>query len=613
MERHPLSANENARLAALRNLHLLDTAPSVAFDRITRLASRLLRAPVSSISLLESDRQYFKSPVGFDLMEAPRERAPCNWAIRSDRVYTVPDMLEDERFGQTPMVRQGGIRSYAGAPLVTRAGYSLGTLCVMDTRPRTFSDDEVGVLSDLAAMVMDQIELQNGIGRIHPVSGYPNEYQLIDDLDELSERTPDTMRTVLLIELIATRQVRQGMRVWGANFVENLIHSATEAIRRSLTGRSSLYQIGATRCVVLLDEARSGDWQEVARRLDLNLRQPVDCDGIPIRAEPAIGVYSFLPGQVASRDALRRLYSAVDDARGQGVATASYDFSHDRIHARRFQLLAGLAEAMRADDQLTLVFQPRVDLEGRTVGAEALLRWRHPQHGDIFPAEFIPLVEKTAHIGALTQWVLDHALAQVARWRDMGHHLKVSINVSAPNLEEEDFSGGVARLLARHDVPACAIELEFTESVLARDDSRVIEQLSALRAMGVDIAIDDFGTGYSSMAYLQKLPASVLKIDRTFIKDLPTSERDRKLVRAMIGMAHDLGYRVVAEGIESAEGVALLSDWGCDEAQGYYFSIPLTVPDMQAWLDGAVVRAVVTSGAEVTEGYFGMSSANAAR
>jgi GAF domain-containing protein len=143
MERHPLTANEDARLTALRHLHLLDTAPTEAFDRITRMASRLLRVPVSSISLSDRDRQYIKSRVGFDLMEAPREEAPCNWAIRSDAVYTVPNMLEDERFGNTAMVRHGGIRSYAGAPLITRTGYSLGTLCVMDIQPRIFSTDEV--------------------------------------------------------------------------------------------------------------------------------------------------------------------------------------------------------------------------------------------------------------------------------------------------------------------------------------------------------------------------------------------------------------------------------------------------------------------------------------
>jgi EAL domain-containing protein (putative c-di-GMP-specific phosphodiesterase class I)/GGDEF domain-containing protein len=584
MQRHPLSRSENARVAALRNLHLLDTAPSRAFDRITRLAGRLLRVPVSSISLVDSDRLYFKSRLGFDLVEAPRESAPCHWAIRSDQVYTVQDLLRDERFGDTPMVQHGGIRSYAGAPLVTRTGYSLGTLCVMDKHPRMFSDEEVEVLIDLAAMVMGQIELQNSIGRIHPVSGYPNEYQLIDDLHELSGSSPNSLRTVLLIELVDARHVSQGMRVLGANFIENLIHSSTEAIRSALTARSHLYHVGTTRCVVLLDEAHSMAWQEIAHQLDLNLRLPIDCEGIPIRADPAIGVYTFFPSQVTSRDVLRRLYSAVDDARGQVIQTASYDCSHDRIHARHFELLAGMADALQADDQLTLVFQPRVDLNGRLLGAEALLRWHHPRHGDISPAEFIPLIEKTAHIDALTQWVLDHVLAQVARWRDQGHDFKVSINVSAPNLEDADFASNVARLLAQHRVPPSAIELEFTESVLARDDSLVVEQLYALRDMGIDIAIDDFGTGYSSLAYLQRLPASVLKIDRTFIKNLPTNERDRKLVRAMITMAHDLGYKVVAEGIESAESVALLSDWACDEAQGYYFSRPLTVAGMQEWL-----------------------------
>ncbi len=196
MERHPLTANEEARLAVLRNLRLLDTAPNEAYDRITRMASRLLRVPVSSISLSDRHRQFFKSRVGFDVPEAPREQTPCHWALRSDGVYTVPDML-----------------TYAGAPLITRTGYSLGTLCVIDNRPRTFSAEETELLADLAEMVMSQIELENSIGRIHPVSGHPNEYQLIDDLDDIAGRLPDAEHTALLIELLPARQLRQGMRV----------------------------------------------------------------------------------------------------------------------------------------------------------------------------------------------------------------------------------------------------------------------------------------------------------------------------------------------------------------------------------------------------------------
>jgi GAF domain-containing protein len=194
MERHPLTANEEARLAALRNLNLLDTAPNEAYDRITRMASRLLRTPVSSISLSDRHRQFFKSRVGFDQPEAPREQTPCHWAFQSDGVYTVPDLLADERFEHTDIVQHGGMRSYAGAPLVTRTGYSLGTLCVIDNRPRTFSTEETDLLADLAEMVMSQIELENSIGRIHPVSGHPNEYQLIDDLGDIAGRAPGTPR-----------------------------------------------------------------------------------------------------------------------------------------------------------------------------------------------------------------------------------------------------------------------------------------------------------------------------------------------------------------------------------------------------------------------------------
>jgi len=583
MALHPLSANEHARLAALRNLHLLDTGPAKAFDRITRVASRLLRVPVSSISLIDEERQYFKSRVGFDLAEAPRAQSPCNWTIAAGAVCTIADMREDPRFAHSPMVRHGGIRAYAGAPLITRTGYSLGTLCVMDTATRSFSAEEIEILSDLADMVMAQIELQSSIGRIHPASGHPNEYQLLDDLDDLAAPS-GASRTALVVELMTARQMRQGIRVFGASFAENVIHSATDTLRRALAPSTRLYHVGTTRCVVVLEAAETS-WEEAARRLHLHLREPMDCGGVPIRPQPAIGVYTFIPGEVEPRDALRRLYSAADDARGGRMPTAVYDEGRDRRHARRFQLLVSLAAALQAPGQLSLVFQPRVDLEGRPLGAEALLRWRDPQHGDVSPGEFVPLAEETGLIGALTHWVLDQALAQAARWRRAGYHLKLSINVSAPNLEEEDFAGSVARLLARHAVPPSAIELEFTESVLARDDRRVIEQLVTLRAMGIDIAIDDFGTGYSSLAYLQQLPASILKIDRVFVRDLADNARDGKLVKAIIAMAHDLGYRVVAEGVESEACVALLKAWGCDEAQGYHFSRPLAAAVLEDWLE----------------------------
>ncbi len=225
-------------------------------------------------------------------------------------------------------------------------------------------------------------------------------------------------------------------------------------------------------------------------------------------------------------------------------------------------------------------------MDGREiVGAEALVRWVHPEKGCIGPETFMPLIESTDLIHVLTQHMLASAVAQSEAWRAQGVRLPIAVNLSARDIAALSLSEHLRELLERHGACAGLVGLEMTESSLMQNPAESIAELERLSAMGFRLYIDDFGTGYSSLAYLQKLPASVLKIDRAFVKDLPTSERDRKLVRAMIGMAHDLGYRVVAEGIESAEGVALLAEWECDEAQGYYFAKPLSVGDMEAWLE----------------------------
>ena len=195
--------------------------------------------------------------------------------------------------------------------------------------------------------------------------------------------------------------------------------------------------------------------------------------------------------------------------------------------------------------------------------------------GNIPPGEFIPLLEQTALAGALTDWVMDAALWQVTLWRSEGVNVPVSINISGANLEEEDFVQRLKRGLERHNLPPTAIQLEFTESALIRMRRRVFEHLKDIKALGITCAIDDFGTGYSSFSYLQNIPADIVKIDRSFMAAIESLERDQILVRAMIDMAHDLKYRVVAEGVETQEAYDFLAEAGCDEVQGYHISRPL--------------------------------------
>jgi GGDEF domain-containing protein len=273
--------NEEARQNALRNLGLLDTPPSESFDRITRLAARLLGAPVSTISLTDRDRQWFKSRFGVDLAEIPRAEAPCNYAIHDDKVFVVPDMLKDDRF-KTSVLANAGIRFYAGAPLITRTGYVLGTLCIVDDKPRTMSDDEARLLADLAAMVMTQIEVQNTIGRIHPSSGLANEYQFFEDVEDLVGHHRGERRVGLLIELASQQQITHGLRVVGSAYAEELIRNATGALRSILGETPRIYHVGPTRCTVLLDESAIADIDRLAETIDMALRDTVSYSEVPI-------------------------------------------------------------------------------------------------------------------------------------------------------------------------------------------------------------------------------------------------------------------------------------------------------------------------------------------
>lgn len=588
---HSAAYSEEARLNAFRNLNLLDTSPSESFDRLTRLASRLLDAPVSTISLTDNDRQWFKSRVGVDLTEIPREQAPCSYAIGGDDVFVVPDLLADPRFATSPLA-QVGIRFYAGAPLFTRQGHGLGTLCVVDAQPRDLESDQRQVLRDLAGMVMAQVELQNMIGRVDATSGLPNQHQMFEDLEELATSNRDASCTGIMFELLSTRQFGQGQRVLGSDFTEALVQGTVDRLRPRLGNSARLYHVGLTRCVVLLTPQFGGDPQAFIHELAELMHEPVPCNGIPVTPAPLLGICEFPIGELAPRDVLRRLFNALDDAGLAEGGLAQYSPAHDMKNMRSFMLLNDFKLALESDDQLSLVYQPRIDMRtGACIGAEALLRWTHPTLGPIPPAEFIPSVEETALVRPLTAWVANTALRQIQAWNAAGLELKVSINVSALNLDETNFTERLLDAIDAHGVSTASLELEFTESAVARDSARVTEQLSLLRDAGIDVAIDDFGTGYSNLQYLQQLPASVLKIDRGFVMGLETSERDRTLVRTIIAMAHDLGYRVVAEGIETPIVFDMLRDWGCDEGQGYFMAKPMPATDLMLWTGKATIAA----------------------
>jgi len=574
--------SEAVRLAALQELRLLDTPSSESFDRITRMASQLFGLPSAAVSLTDRDRQWFKSRVGIDVTSMPREGAPCAEVTATRDVLVLSDIAQDPVYRDTPLA-QSGARFYAGAPLLTHNGLAIGSLCIAGSEPRQFSTAEAAMLRDMASMVMAQVELQHAYGRIDPLSGFPNRTQFVEDLTDLVLTEPmGSQRLVVFVDLASPDELSHAARVIGASFLDELVREASQILRSALGPARTAYMIGTSQIAFLAprDVAEDAYIGLVASMLGA-IHSNANSRFV---TTVAIGVVPFKLGQTDPGDVLRLAHCAAQDARLTDTKVSLYSPEQDALHRRRFDLLNGFGQALEASSQLSLVYQPRVTLgTGVCLGAEALLRWTHPELGSVSPGEFIPLIERMTLAKPTTTWVLDTALRQLAAWLAQDMDLVLSVNVSAGNLNEPDLVDRIMSLLARHGIPPHRLELEVTESAVMEDAGHALEQLQRLSAAGIRLAIDDFGTGYSSLSYLQALPFDVVKIDRSFVAGCAEDARQRSLVATMITLSHDLGYRVVTEGIETQETADLILGMGCDESQGYFFGRPMKAEEFEFW------------------------------
>jgi EAL domain-containing protein (putative c-di-GMP-specific phosphodiesterase class I)/GAF domain-containing protein len=578
---------ERQRLAALRQMCVLDTPPDPALDRIIALTARLFDAPIVLVSLIDENRQWFKARVGLDVTETPRDQAFCAYAIRGRDVLIVPDATQDPRFMDNPLVTGAPhVRFYAGAPLRTQSGLNVGTLCVIDTKPRdALSQEELALLQDLASLVIVRLETLRSIGQQNQVTGLPNHNRFLDDVDMLVAAQRAGPDLLAAIDVVSPADFHDIVKALGHRQAEQLIVSASERLKATLPAGITIYHIGPVRFAAVFHAGAVPSPSQLLNEVSRAFSASLDCGGIPVNTNPSIGVIP-VNGASDAAQLLRGLVTTVDTVRERGKEWDYYDPGIDQAQQRAFTILSALHTALRVKGQLALHFQPRIDFDtGRCVSVEALLRWNHPTMGSISPAEFIPLSETTALIGAVTDWVIPSALRQVAEWRNQGHHFKIAINVSARDIERGDFAEKIASCLQTCGVEPEAIELEFTENALIRNPGLVQEQLSKLRSLGIDVAIDDFGTGYCNIAYLKTLPASIVKIDQSFIRKLSTDQSDRTIVRSMIELAHNLGHRVVAEGIETEESYRLLREWSCDEGQGYMIARPMDADALLQWIE----------------------------
>ncbi len=332
---------------------------------------------------------------------------------------------------------------------------------------------------------------------------------------------------------------------------------------------------GGETAVLLPSLGRSEDAVLVAKKIVDKLVQPLLLEGLRIDVCPRIGIALFPEHSTDASGLMRCSDVALTTARRQKQSYILY--SSDQSSCQRPPIRFSELRRAIVEDQLFLHYQPKIDLKtGAVAGLEVLTRWQHPEHGLISPDEFIPVAERTGLIIPLTLWVLHRSLVQSRSWRDIGLDITVAINLSMWNLDALELPEQIDGVLKNIGIPPNRLELEITESAIMDDPQRAMRTLNSIRDLGVRFTIDDFGTGYSSLGHLKKLPVACIKIDKSFVQNMESDKDNAVIVRSIIDLGHNLGLKVIAEGVETPEAREMLTTFDCDEAQGYYFSYPVT-------------------------------------
>jgi diguanylate cyclase (GGDEF)-like protein/PAS domain S-box-containing protein len=443
----------------------------------------------------------------------------------------------------------------------------------------------VGVFSDISSIKHSQEKLER-LAHFDPLTDLPNRVLFQDRLAHAIDRADRYGHQValLLLDLDGFKTVNDSL---GHPVGDELLTRVAERLHDCIRVEDTVARLGGDEFALILDNVTQGsDAIQVVRKVLSSIEQPFQLDSTSALISTSIGIAVYPADGSTPIELVRNADAAMYGAKEAGRNT--YQFYQANMTQDAQERLRREAALRRAVEQreFEVWFQPQINLKsGRVTGAEALVRWRSPERGLVPPNEFIPLAERTGLILPLGEQVLASVCACARRWRDSGLHFgRLAVNVATPQLERGNFVALLQKMLVEHQLPADCLEIEITESVIMANSETVRDVLLTIQSIGITTAVDDFGTGYSSLSYLKELPIDSLKIDRAFVRDLPGNTHDTAITRAIIAMAHSLGFKVIAEGIENAEQQTWLQAEGCDEAQGFLISRPMPAEEFEMWL-----------------------------
>ena len=525
-------------------------------------------------------------------------RGPTGTAARTGTVQVSRD------FGSNPRVlpwRAKALgRGYASSialPLVAGSD-TFGVLSIYSSETDAFDNDEVSLLKELAADLsfgvhthrsyLERRRAEASVERLANfdlLTGLPNRNQLISHLEEAIRREGSGTEGVALMMLSVDRfsEIQEGVGIVGA---DDLLKKVALRLAGVAEAGQFIARISDDSFAIVILQADAERAHELAKHIQRAMTDPFELAGVPLDVRTTSGIALF-PAHGAGADALiRRSDIAVRRARTAGIEYALYSGKGETESPQRLILLAELRKAIK-DDELLLHYQPKIDVRTRAIsGVEALVRWPHPERGMVPPKDFIPQAEQTGLIKPLTDWVLSAAGRQISHWQRLGIEMPVAVNVSPNNLRDPDLLKQLIALGTQSGGRLDLLQLEVTESALMEDPEQSHDILCRIRDLGVQIFLDDFGTGYSSLSYIAALPIHSVKIDRSFIIRMMQHERHRAVVIAAISLAHSLGMKVVAEGVETADQARAVIELGIDEIQGFFFGKPVPADDLLRWKTG---------------------------
>ena len=431
----------------------------------------------------------------------------------------------------------------------------------------------------------NQMQMQANLAATHDhLTGLPNQALFYDRIETAFRESSDINNASFAVMLLNIENLKEIQDTLGPTSTDLIIKQLATRLESWATKKHSIARIDSGNFAFLLSDCNKDKAESLAKSLIKAIEPSFIINALKLTLHPSIGI-SVYPSDGDDADSLfQRAGIAVVFANKSPSGYSLYLASMDEHNSKRLTLMDELKKAIEKRS-LELYFQPKVSIkDNQLVGVEALLRWKHPQHGYISPEEFIGIAERSRLISELSAWVIEESFSACAEFHKAGHNVKVSVNLSMKDLLNPELPDLVAGLSAKIGIDPSWIIFEITEGSIMTDPNRALIIVERLKSMGFDFSIDDFGTGYSSMAYLKRLPVSELKIDKSFVLDMMTNDNDTIIVQATIGLAHNLGLIVTAEGVEEKESLEMLRKMGCDIAQGFFFSKAVPKLELLNWI-----------------------------